>query len=510
MIRKTILSLALTSLVVSVLGCSQRTATGEVSNALELPPAYTPELAEQYRALTDSGYQALDDGRTEEAIAFFKSQHELIPAGRLGAYNIACAYGRTEQKPEALEWLTTAVAGGWDDPEALEYDTDLESIREEPEFAALVSQAEQNRVTAGANFAKGLPEYSSAPIHFPTHDSLDLWFASQNAALRRNRSIWHGSQMTAARMDLQARRLAGLRELEKDNPEFDYGLERVRTAVNRINSIWSPWGPYAAGAQAEIDRYLAGNPDNAGRNEAEYYAGIVAYCEHRPESPEDAAWASSVTAARARFANVAAGTEYKGAAKAWLLAFDLGEAGENKESVLPQVREFAETYKDDQPAMDIAAAFFQGDCVAALWPIPIEGVDIDGEPVSLDDYRGRVVFVDFWATWCPPCRAELPHIVEAYEEYHDQGFDVLSVSLDYGDRTTQDAYREWITEKEMNWRHIYDENNWEGPLVKAFLVRSIPSPFLIGRDGSLIASGEECRGEVLDEAVAAALEQKGA
>lgn len=103
----------------------------------------------------------------------------------------------------------------------------------------------------------------------------------------------------------------------------------------------------------------------------------------------------------------------------------------------------------------------------------------------------------------------MPHIQAAYEEYHDRGFDVLSISLDYIDRTTQDAYREWIEEKGMNWRHVYDENDWDGPLVKAYMVRGIPSPFLIGRDGSLAATGEKLRGDVLGETIAEALKQKG-
>ena len=159
--------------------------------------------------------------------------------------------------------------------------------------------------------------------------------------------------------------------------------------------------------------------------------------------------------------------------------------------------------------MKIAGAFYQGDLVASLWPIPINGVDIDNKPVSLEDYKGRVLLVDFWATWCGPCRAELPHVLAAYQKYHPDGFEILSISLDYHDKTTTDAYRQWITGKGMTWRHLYDQKDWEGPLVKAYMVdgSGIPSPFLIGRDGALVASGDQCRGENLAASIEAALKK---
>lgn len=135
----------------------------------------------------------------------------------------------------------------------------------------------------------------------------------------------------------------------------------------------------------------------------------------------------------------------------------------------------------------------------------VEAGDFDGALAKLADYRGKVLLIDFWATWCPPCRAELPGLIETYKKLHPRGFEVLSISLDRPDDTTVDDYRAWIGEHEMTWRHVYDGDAWDSPLVKRFFVGSIPSPFLVGADGSLVAWGEDCRGENLAPTVEKAL-----
>lgn len=507
--RCTIMFLSLPLLLIAA-GCSQQTATGDAPIVrLEVPATYDPAITDEYRELTNNGYTLLDEGKTEEAKAAFTRQTELVPEGRWGAYNLACLHGRTGDVENGIIWATKAVDVGFDNPAQLRSDPDLESLRADSRFDAIVNKAEANMHAKGHMFANGLPTYTGLPEGVADEATLEEWLDNRKQLLGKNRSVWMDWQFVAAQMDLEARRLAALKELKQDDPEFDFGLERVR-AITRIRSVYDAWGPLAQGAIREAESYLATKPSAEGAAEAIYRAGIASYCEHHPKDNFHPKWPATERAMRERFAQVPSGTKYHGAAQAWLIEADLIAAGEDTGPVLPKIRQFAEMHRDDEQAMAIAGAFFQEKVVESLWPIPIDATDIDNKPVSLDQYKGKVVLVDFWATWCGPCRGELPHILAAYDKFKAQGFDILSISLDYADKTTMDDYRAWIAEKGMTkWRHIYDLQDWKGPLVSAYLVRGIPNPILIGRDGALVAMGDDCRGEKLAETIEKALSKRG-
>jgi peroxiredoxin len=111
--------------------------------------------------------------------------------------------------------------------------------------------------------------------------------------------------------------------------------------------------------------------------------------------------------------------------------------------------------------------------------------DTSGRLVKLSDFKGKYVFLDFWASWCVPCRKENPNVKKQFEKYKDRGFTVVSVSLD-----KPDARKAWIEAVRKDgtgiWTQLGDLHGFDGAVAKSYYVRSIPTNFLIGPDGKFL------------------------
>lgn len=119
--------------------------------------------------------------------------------------------------------------------------------------------------------------------------------------------------------------------------------------------------------------------------------------------------------------------------------------------------------------------------------------DPEGKPVQLSSLRGKVVMIDFWASWCAPCRQENPNVVKLYQQYHDKGFEIIGVSLD----RTKEEWVQAIKDDKLSWIHVSDLQFWQNTAARLYSVNAIPQTYLLDKEGKIIGKG--LRGEQLEK-----------
>ena len=138
-------------------------------------------------------------------------------------------------------------------------------------------------------------------------------------------------------------------------------------------------------------------------------------------------------------------------------------------------------------------------------PMPVSGKQLEGKPFDISQYKGKVVLVDFWATWCGPCVKELPNVKETYKKYQDRGFEVVGISLD----SDEDELRNFLKSEKLPWPILFgggdDSDGWSHPMAKKYDVTSIPTAILLDQQGKVVSV--QARGERLGELVSKLLER---
>ncbi len=125
-----------------------------------------------------------------------------------------------------------------------------------------------------------------------------------------------------------------------------------------------------------------------------------------------------------------------------------------------------------------------GKAIAELMskPLELKFKSVDGSDVDVEKLRGKVVLIDFWATWCGPCMKELPDVITTYEKLHGKGLEIIGISLD----EEEDALKKVIKDKKIPWPQYFDGKGWENPYVKKYGIDSIPTMWLINKKGMVV------------------------
>jgi peroxiredoxin len=164
------------------------------------------------------------------------------------------------------------------------------------------------------------------------------------------------------------------------------------------------------------------------------------------------------------------------------------------ESILtPLVAKLSPAIRQSAVGKDITARmdrrFPKAEYAAPDFTLP----SIDGKQVSLSSYRGKWLLLDFWASWCAPCRAENPNVLKAYKIYHPKGLEILAVSLDNG----KPAWEQAVKKDGLPWTQVSDLKGWGSAPAKLYKVNGIPSNFLINPQGIVVATN--LRGYALED-----------
>jgi peroxiredoxin len=126
--------------------------------------------------------------------------------------------------------------------------------------------------------------------------------------------------------------------------------------------------------------------------------------------------------------------------------------------------------------------------------------DVNGNVVKLSSLQGKIVLIDFWASWCPPCRAANPRVVRLYKKYKDKGFEVYGVSLD----SKKTAWLKAIKKDKITYSQVMDDAGWYSAVAEKYGVNQIPTSFLLDRTGTIVAI--DLDGKELDQAIQKLLE----
>jgi thiol-disulfide isomerase/thioredoxin len=440
--------------------------------------------------LTPAQVEAFDEAETaaQEAIAtkdWARAAKSLQAAARIHGgneglwYNLACVQALQGRSDAALQSL------------------DLTALHGTPEFAAWLAKVESRTapkppVAAPADVATTAAEIEAGSV------AAEAWLEGVGPVLgasERQAAVEAITSWKLASWDAVAAKAEGPARAEAEWSALQSLLR---------NNLQSRMPSHAAEVARRAAVFASSHPSSPHAGEALYAAAAARLAAGSSSASEESAREAALDQyERELLVLAASSTEGPGLHRA------LAELVALNEDDLDKARAFRArlgAVAGEKTAGEMILSQARGMHYRLEGLPQFEAKTLDGRTVSTESLRGKVTLIDFWATWCGPCRAELPHLKDAYAKYKDRGFEIVGVSLDIAKDGDASAFKAWCAENGVTWPQVFDGKHWEAGLAKQFSVKSIPFPLLVGRDGKVAFADSQLRGETLGSRIESLLE----
>lgn len=474
---------------------TERIIGGEGLPELSMPSA---EVLQQLRTKLQSGYMALRKGEAATAVDYFRTALELVPDGAMLHYHLALGLAAHENYPEALASLKAAAARGFCDVATVKNDASLAEVRKLDGWPSLIQQmAEKQSLSRGVqrvSYRRLDPDQEPA---FTSLQGLIQHYGQEASSTTTLLIIYPNDAVFPLIWNLLNRKMAALERYGEGDTEDTERLriedEILKTVASYESPQRTPWLPSTVEIiETKTEEFIRNHPDQKSAcAHAAYLQARAKWCAIRPSEDDSVTDENLVTAVE-----LLAGIheQYPGTLAALLALVDVLDVigqpkGIGAEQLQPLVAIIQSEYST-HAAMRQLNYRIQPYVLAAQGLPEFTVTDLDGKVWNTADLGGKITLIDFWATWCKPCLNEIPNLVELHSKYHGQGFQILGISLDEPNKTTEEDLRKWARENGMTWPIAYDGKAWASPLVQKCGVTGIPFPILVDRDGKIAAAAQ--------------------
>ncbi len=473
-------------------------------------PAMSSEELLAVGGRLQGAYAAVQQNNPDQAIEYLRLALDEVPDGAMLHYHLAVAYGVKGEPDSAMAHLKRGADLGLSDVRMIERDQNLAEVRRLPEWPEVRRQI----LETGRRFRKvDLVSYErldpETQPDFPSLDSLQAYYQAPLRDMTIMMMIYPSDLVFPKVWDKLNQKMAALEKYRStgDVPEEErlrVDHEFLQTASAYESQNRTPWLQSTVKMiEEKTNAFIEAHPDQNRANAQAYYLQKRAQWFGMLPSDLKAMDSSVRLAGIALFKEV--DEEYPGSTGgllALLDAMDLirEEEGLQSPDLIPLVERVREEYQQNAVFQRIHYRF-QPFVLGAYGLPDFTVTDLEGKVWDTTELDAKATLIDFWATWCGPCRREIPNLVRLYEEYKDQGFEILGISVDDPSKTTEEQLRSWAAEYEMDWPLVYDKQYWNSPAVRACGVQGIPFPILVDDKGHVIAAGAEATGGNLREAL---------